>query len=259
LRFLLVAGNREGVDTAIVNVGRTIQTDAAHGLKADAGDDQVGLAGHLITFNGGASEPRGRVGFRWIQVAGAPVTTIQQNGPFASVVPASPGHYRFALVVASEGEISMPDTVDLYVGTVDGQPAASAGTSSPVADRETEVLARTAIESIADGPARATVLADAFEGVAGRMPLYSTYADAFRELSSRLEIALPADPTRRAEWIDRLLTPLSARLIEQVRVDGLDLARAADQAVVLGAKPKARIADVFQSAARGFRSASVRR
>src|SRR5262245_2278704 len=116
LGFLLVVGNREGVDTAVVAVpvetafagGATSAADPAASVRADAGDDQVGLVGHLITLNGLRSEPRGRLAYRWIQVGGPAVRARVQDAYICSFIPPAPGLYRFALVVAADGRISEP-------------------------------------------------------------------------------------------------------------------------------------------------------
>ena len=85
--------------------------------RADAGDDQVGLIGREITLNGMRSEPRGQLAYRWIQTGGPTVRLKIEDSYVYSFVPTVPGHYRFALVVAANGEISEPDEVSVTVGS----------------------------------------------------------------------------------------------------------------------------------------------
>jgi len=69
-------------------------------LRADAGDDQIGLVGRQITLNGGRSGPRGAIGYRWIQLSGPEPTARGQDGYIFTFTPRAAGIYRFALLVA---------------------------------------------------------------------------------------------------------------------------------------------------------------
>src|SRR4051812_27750205 len=66
-------------------------------LRADAGDDQIGLVGRQITLNASRSEPRGEVGFRWVQVGGPTVPTPTEDGYILAFTPRVAGVYRFAV------------------------------------------------------------------------------------------------------------------------------------------------------------------
>ncbi len=222
--------------------------------KADAGDDLIGLVGRRVTLNGRASTPAGRIGFRWIQVAGPLIRMRVEEGDLLTFLPEAPGVYRFALVVAEGGVISEPDfTTVLVVAEVPQTGPAPAAASPPLTAQE---AARTALASLPDGPGAATALAEAFAEIAGRIDLYGTYADILQGTSSRLQPVLPADPTRRAAWNERLFLPLTRRLIDDMLPAGLDLSRPEGQAVPLSAAQRRRLAEQFHAMARGFRSAA---
>jgi hypothetical protein len=222
--------------------------------QADAGDDQVGLVGRRVTLNGRRSMPAGRLGFRWIQVEGPPVRTRIEESDLLTFLPEAPGVYRFGLVVADGSVISEPDFAMVAVVSEAPQaPRGPAAASRPVSPQE---AARTALMTLAEGPRSAKGLAEAFEDVAGRIDLYSTYADLLQGSSSRLEAILPPDPARRQIWNERLFIPLSKRLIDDLRSAGLDLSRPEGLNVVLSPDHRTRLAEEFQSMARGFRSAS---
>ncbi len=77
-------------------------------LRADAGDDQVGFVGRQMTLNGSRSEPRGKIGYRWLQLGGPDVKLKIEDGYIFTFVPSEPGIYRFALVVGEGGRILGP-------------------------------------------------------------------------------------------------------------------------------------------------------
>jgi hypothetical protein len=265
LGFLLVVGNALGVDTAAL----TIPIEArARGpkdptLRADAGDDQVGLVGRMVTLNAIRSEPRGKIGYRWLQVGGPAVKLKIEDGYTFSFIPPGPGIYRFALVVAAGSEISEPARVNVTVATA--QPAtsptiasdAAAGAPPGVAAVEPlDELARAALAAIEGGAEAAGPLAEAFDGIADRMDLYRAFSDAQSEMSRRLEEIVPQDPGRRGVWIERLFTPLTARLVGAMLAEGLDLRVPAGQSASLTAGQRARLADLYRSMAEGFRATS---
>lgn len=235
---------------------------------ANAGDDQVGLVGHRVTLNASDSQPRPELSYRWIATQGPAPTAPEQDGYIYSFVPSAPGHYRFALVVAEKGTgaISEPDYVDVLVGTAppgayaQGQRTrdvsfhATPGFMDASGPEAVEALARSAVLSIEGGPALAEALAVTFEGVADRAALYSTYADVFREMSARLGSVIPEDPAQRAVWIQRLFTPLTAKLVEKLRAEGLDLLRPDGVSSPLSEGQKAALSEVYRAAALGFRA-----
>jgi hypothetical protein len=163
-------------------------------------------------------------------------------------VPQEPGLYRFALVVASGGMISEPDLVDV---TVLATPPAATSALPPTPS--TEDLARSGLASSPGGAAAATALIDAFEAAATRLDLYASYADFHAELSRRLEKIVPQDAAQRGLWVQRLLNPLTVRLIEELRIEGLDLLNPLAQDVPLTDAQKRRLAGQLRSIAAGCR------
>lgn len=262
LGFLLVAAGPDGSDTAeltipIEGLPRTSENTA---LRADAGDDQLALVGRQVTLNGVRSEPRGRIGYRWVQTGGPVVRCKIEDGYIFAFVPTAPGVYRFALVVASGSEISPADEVAVTVGSGSraGAPAGPTATASlpvegPVATQE---VARASLAAVRGGQDAAEPLARIFDDTADRMDLYHVYGDAFSELSRRLEEILPGDATKRAVWVERLFNPLSTRTLEVMRAEGLDLRLPEGQTTPLSASQKGALAEQFRLMAEGFRSVS---
>jgi hypothetical protein len=255
LGFVLVVSNSTGIDTAklAIPVGLGVSGTPSAGLepRAAAGDDQIGLVGRQVTLNGVRSEPRGQIGYRWLQVGGPPVRLKLQDGYIFTFVPPAPGVYKFALVVALGSVISEPDVVSVSVGA----PGSTSGPEAMIEGPEPiDEAARAALATIPDGLANANPLALAFEAIADRMDLYRSYAEVFSELSRRLEPILPADPARRGLWNDRLFAPMTARLIEALRTEGLDLRTPEGQNVRLTAPQRARLAEIFRAMAGGFRA-----
>ena len=262
LGFLLVVAGANGSDTTeltvpIEGLPRTSENTA---LRADAGDDQIALVGRQVTLNGVRSEPRGQIGYRWVQTGGPVVRFKIEDGYIFSFVPTVPGIYRFALLVASGSQISPADEVAITVGA-GARAAAPAGSTAaasppagePVATRE---VARASLAAVHGGPDAAEPLARVFDDTADRMDLYHDYGDAFNELSRRLEEILPGDATKRAVWVERLFNPLSTRILEVMRAEGLDLRSPEGQITPLSASQKAALAEQFRLMAEGFRSVS---
>ncbi len=267
LGFLLIVGNGAGVDSATVQIpilGRAAASAA--GLQADAGDDQIGIVGRQVTLNGVRSEPRGTIGYRWIQTGGPDVRLKIEDGYIYTFVPHEPGLYRFVLVVASGGAISEPDTVDVWVqATPPNPPAAAAPASAPAMATAAvptqppsvplDLFVRASLLSIPGAAASAEDLGIIFETIALRMELYGSYAEVFQEMSRRLEGVVPGDPAQRKIWVDHLFTPLTRRLIEAMIAEGLDLRLPAAQNAPMSGPQKVRMAELFQEMARGFQAA----
>jgi hypothetical protein len=119
----------------------------------------------------------------------------------------------------------------------------------PLAD-----LARTALASLDGGPAAAGALADAFEAIVERAGLYESYAELLSEMSRRLEQIVPKDPARRATWTQQLFMPLTVRLVDGLRTQGLDLLQPAGHSTPLTQAHKDYIAEQFRAMGKGFRA-----
>lgn len=261
LGFLLIVGGEAGIGSASLTIpvqGPT--TSAGAGLRADAGDDQLGVVGRQVTLNGIRSEPQGALAFRWVQVAGPTIRFKIEDRYVYTFVPGEPGLYRFALVVAGEGGISEPDTVDVIVGLPRGAagpvavspPAQAASSPQPtVPPRE---LARTALASVEDGAASATRLAAVFQEIAGRMGLYESYAVLLQELTRRLEEVVPPDAARRAQWNERVFVPLTSRIVERMRQENLDLTSPTGLTTPFNDRQRSELEAMFQAIAEGFQA-----
>jgi hypothetical protein len=257
LGFLLMVAGDTGLDVAPVRIDvEGGSPDPGAGLLADAGDDQIGLVGRQVTLNGIRSQPREGLAYRWIQVAGPAVSLKLEDRYIYTFVPPSPGLYRFALVVAAEGAISRPDLVDVLVGAPPGTPAAAPAAAAPA--RTTHELVVTALAELPEGPQRAGALADIFASVAQRTPLFESYAVLHQDLTRKLEEVVPQEPAEREQWNERLFSPLMARIVERMRVEGLDLASPTGLTAPLDEPRKHELAELFGSIAEGFRAGSAR-
>jgi hypothetical protein len=255
LAFLLVAGNAAGADLARLAVpveayGRPAPSAE---VRADAGDDQIGQVGRQVTLNGLRSAARGRLGYRWMQVAGPKVVLRIEDGHVFTFVPPASGLYQFALVVASGSEISEPDFVNVAVG-VPLPPDEPAAAPAPVSLRD---LARAVLENVEGGRSAGADLAEAFEEIATRIDLYQSYSELMMELTRWLEDIVPADPLRRSAWLQRVFAPLTVHLVDRMRSEGLDLSRPDGQAAEMTRPQRKVLAQQFRIIAAGFQSADT--
>lgn len=263
LGFLLVVSDGQEIDVAEVTIplegAAQSSEEATASVRADAGDDQLGLVGRQVTLNGVRSQPKGRIGYRWVQVGGPRVRMKIEDGYIYSFLPTSPGVYRFALVVAEGSRISESNLVTVTVGSgLEARLAAVEDTSGSVTSPvpiPTQEIARNGVAAVGCPGPVAEELARVFEDTADRMDLYETYIDAYTEMSKRLEVFLAHNPSRRELWVERLFTPMTARVLEVMRAEGLDLRRPEGQASPLASNQKAALTEQFRLMAEGFRSA----
>ena len=221
--------------------------------RADAGDDQIGLVGRRITLNGARSLPRGVV-FRWFALAGPKVDQAAQDGCYFAFTPTAAGTYRFGLVVASvragEASISEMDEVVVTVGEV----------PSGLGNDGSWGNSRAAIDQMLQGPGgdagRITLqqVAAAFESVASRASLYTSFADLSSELMRRLDAIVPTDPNWREFWSQGVFAPLTQHVVSEMHQTGLDLRSPQGQNQPLGQAQQERLQKLFTSFAREFRS-----
>jgi hypothetical protein len=273
LGFVLVAARPDFV--RVVRVLVPLQDESSQSswgaqpsgkVKADAGDDQVGLVGHRVTLNSSRSRPGDGKNARWLQVSGPVVGAPQQQGPFFSFVPKSPGLYKFLLMVAGEGELSEPDEVTVLVGsppTSNGltMPAASGfQTVPPPAPQLTpEQVLSAALPRLSSGSKVASEVADVLEAVAHRATLYESFGMLQSELARRLDVVLPAEPASRTAWAEGVFSPLAAYTTGQLLASGLDVRQPQGLRQPLTDAQKERVRDHFERLARAFRAALATR
>lgn len=252
LAFHLIVAGRGGVDRKVVRIPvESAAMPMPPVVAADPGDDQVAVVNHRVTLNGLRSIPSDRAAFRWIQVAGPEVLEWNEEGKTCSFVPVEPGTYRFLLVVAADGAISRPAAVQVVVES-EGPPGVRPSARVDLIDR----FARGCLRDIEGSRALATPLADAFDQVAERMPLYHDYAEAQSELVRRVGAILPTDAGRRDSWDRLVFEPLSDQIVEALRGTGLDLDGEGAELGKLTGEQRARLAALFRGIARGFRAGS---
>ncbi len=73
-------------------------------------------------------------------------------------------------------------------------------------------------------------------------------------MSRRIEPILPEAPPQRNLWVAHLFQPLTARLVEVVRSEGLDLRTREGQSAPLTISQRATLAEQFRLMAEGVRS-----
>lgn len=267
MTFHLVVAGRGGFDRAVLEipVEQRSRPEMRAMVVADAGDDQVAVVGHRVTLNGIRSQPRSRLAYRWIQIEGRGVSDRTEEGCFYSFVPAEPGLHRFLLVVSSDGFISQPDEVRVSV-----LPQGEAPPGLRSASRERGVhqkgdpdeaaaepalrQARQLLSTMAGGARTGRELAVAFEGIAGRISVYTTYGEVLSEISRRIDAVLPHGSVERAEWDRVVFEPLSQRIIRSLRPVGLDLSMDQSEDKSLTDEQKDTLAVLFRGIARGFRA-----
>jgi len=263
LGFLLVVGNEAGMDQIALTVpveGRP-KAPSEGDPRADAGDDQIGIVGRQITLNGTRSEPRGKIGYRWLQVGGPAVRLKIEEGPIFSFVPTEPGLHRFALVVAVGSQISEADEVAVAVEFAaargdrgdDAPRPAPLPSLAPESERLGQFV-RVALAGLDGGPARGEAMAQTFEGVAGRIGLFRCYDETYSEISRRLDAIVPQEAATRAAWIERFFAPMTTRIVEELRKEGLDIATEAGRAAPMTEAQRGRMAEVFRAIAEGSRA-----
>lgn len=273
LAFLLVSSNSEGV--RIVRVLVPLPSEATRNswgarssgkIKADAGDDQVGLVGHRVTLNGSRSRPGDGKSAHWLQIAGPPIVAPQSQGLFFSFIPASPGLYRFLLIIAGEGELSEPDEVSVLIGSpptiggailqpapIEVQPPASPTVPNP------EQIVAAALPRLQNGTRVASDVADVMEAVAERATLYECFAVLQDELRRRLDVVIPTEPVQRTLWTDGVFTPLTTYTAGYFLAAGLDLRQPQGLRQTLTPAQREQMRDHFQRLARSFRTVTASR
>jgi predicted outer membrane repeat protein len=109
---------------------------------ADAGADQVVVAGTLVTLNGSASfdaDPSQTLSYDWTQTAGPSVTLSDSSAVSPTFTASTVGTYTFSLVVTdSLGIASTADSVTITV--TNGEPVANAGEDQTVVPGSTVTL-----------------------------------------------------------------------------------------------------------------------
>jgi hypothetical protein len=220
LGFVLTLRNEAGERAVRINIPVSREVEKPR-LRADPGEDQVGLVGKRVTLNGTQSEPRGLVGYRWVQLGGPKVTQSMQDRGYYSFVPTAAGVYRFGLIVAAESQMSEPTEVAVAVGVL---PAAGSEPNPAPAASPAVTLDRVArsAQTTLDGEVLGRV-AEALEAIADRTSLYSTFADLSTEMTRRLDAIVPAERAMRQTWAQTLFVPLSQLLTSDLWSVGIDL------------------------------------
>jgi hypothetical protein len=264
LSFLLTIMDERGQTTTRLSIpieqmgpNRVART----ALRADAGDDQIGLVGRRITLNGSRSAPRTGLVYRWVQLSGPKIEHVLQENAYCSFTPQVSGIYRLGLIVASPGSdshggigISELDEVTVTVGEVpSGAPTSSlSGTSGG--------YWTSGLDQMLQGPgassARATLeqAAAVFEAIALRTSLYTNFGELTSEMTRRLDGIVPTDPSWRQFWTHSVFGPMSQHTALEMLGVGIDLRTPLGQNQGLNALQQDKLQKLFSSYAREFRS-----
>jgi hypothetical protein len=273
LGFVFVAAKPEVVH--IVRVMVPLQGDPSRlswgsrpsgNVKADAGDDQVGLVGHRVTLNGSRSRPGDGKNARWLQIAGPRILAPQQEGPFFSFVPTSTGLHRFFLIVAHEGELSEPDEVTVLIGSPPGQESGLKQAASPLeppaappAPSTPEQVLAAALPRLSLGNRLASDVADVMESIARGATLYGSFAVLQNELGQRLDVVIPSDPAIRGAWNQSVFSPLTVCTTSELLGAGLDVRQPQGLNQPLTRAQQEKLSDYFDRLSRAFRAGSAMR
>lgn len=279
LLFLRVGSSREFVRIVRVEVpvgraandskGPAVSKPSLAGssvLRADAGDDQVGLVGHRVTLNGSRSSAAEKLVHRWIQLSGPQIVAPQQDRAFYSFIPSAPGVYRLALVVANSASISEPDEVTVLVGVGPQGTAGALGSLAPtqgaVANPAASVatpdqILRTAVPNLPNGRVLAGQIAGEFKFLAGRASLYSSFADLQHDLGRRLDAVIPPDAAQRQAWAYVVFQPLTQYTTSQMLGLGLDIRQPSGMNGKLSDTQKDRIQEHLKALSEAFRAVSA--
>ncbi len=254
LGFVLVVGNSAGVDARalVIEVEDLNRSAEEADLHADAGIDQTVGVGRRVVLDGKASEPRGRVRYRWVQTSG-PKTTIQSTaGTTCSFVPEAAGDYQFVLLVlGTTGLVSEPAVVTVHaISSKNGR----SGLAALSPDMATDELTRQAVAAIPGGANFAPGLTQALEAVADQIDSFKTYLEAATELTRRFDAVVPRDADRRDQWVNSFFKPWTARVAEAMKPTRIDLTLPEDQTKPLTKPQKARLADQFRLTGAGLRA-----
>jgi hypothetical protein len=220
--------------------------------RANAGDDQIGLAGRRITLNGSGSTPSDQIKcYRWVQIGGPKITDSVQEKQYFSFIPSAPGVYRLLLLVDSNDIISLPDEVAVAVGEL---PASFGLVAKPNVVGPVE-------HSVPGGAGSQAKLlqeqvADVFEAIAARTSLYSSFGELTSEMMRQLDVIVPKDPQSRQLWTQGIFVPLSQRLATEMAMVGLDLRLPGAHQQKLSEFQKDKLQGVFQIFAQEFRTKS---
>jgi len=260
LSFLLDVKDAKGARTARVTIPiEPAANMAPPALRADAGDDQIGLVGRRITLNGSRSTPHSEATFRWFALAGPKVEKAIQESSYYSFTPTVPGVYRFGLVAAAtnaSGEISIADLDEVIVTVAEAPSAFAGGAAGAISGG----IPTAALDQMLQGPGgisgRATMdqAANIFDAIAARASLYTSFADLSSELMRRLDAIIPADQNWRQFWSQSVFAPLTQHTVSEMLSVGFDLR--APQAQYQGLNPvqQDKLQRLFSSYAREFRS-----
>ncbi|MDB5352173.1 MAG: hypothetical protein JWN86_3420 [Planctomycetota bacterium] len=215
---------------------------------ARAGGDRTGVVGRRLNLDGGRSLPEGRVGYRWLQISGPTPSENVSEGSSLSFVPTTSGTYRFALLVGLESRVSEPDFVTVEVSNDPKIPPAG---PTPLAQWFSG-----AVSPIPRGAETAGQVADVFEAIAQRVPLYTSYSQLQTELTRRLDVVVPSDPTIRNAWAQRVFLPLSQVTAAELLATGIDTRVPSPAERSLDETQKARLQTVYRGLADACRPRS---
>jgi hypothetical protein len=227
-------------------------SDAALPPRAVASVIGTAAPGEILTLSYEGTKG-GDIRLRWVQVEG-PIVVI--DDPTAArarvVVPDAPGVLGFLLAVGNSAGIEAT-RVALPIVPRTHQRALVDRSGRPDGDQVRFLLSGVPLATEA-----AEDLAAAFDDVAGRVDLYRCYDDLFSELSRRLDGVVPRDPPTRAVWVERVFLPLTDRLIDELRPEGLDLRQPEGRSTPLKEPQRKRLAEVFHALAQGARVPKAR-
>ena len=111
-----------------------------------------------------------------------------------------------------------------------------------------------ALPRLAEGRQVAVQVADVFESVAGRVDLYTSFAELQDEVRRRLDVVIPAESLQRQAWVQTVFQPLTLTTTSQLAASGLDLQSPASLGLPLTPEQRQGVRSHFVMLARVFRA-----
>ena len=173
-------------------------------------------------------------------------------------------------MVAVGGVISAPDEVTVIVGDaspgsgptpvppLDPRPSGPtplAATPAPALLPTAEQVLGLALPRLSEGRQVAGQVADVFESVAGRVDLYTSFAELQDELRRRLDVVIPVEALQRQAWVQTVFQPLTLTTASQLAASGVDLQSPASLGQALTPEQRQGVRSHFMMLARAFRAA----
>jgi hypothetical protein len=122
-----------------------------------------------------------------------------------------------------------------------------------------EQVLSTTLPHLPDSARIAGAVADILEAICERCSLYTSFGELQSEVSRRLDLVIPADPSQRSAWIQNVFLPLTSLTANELLGSNIDIRVRAGVEQVLTPAQQERIRSHFQRMAKAFRAFAASR